>query len=571
MEQLRAPNPLSFEGNLSTNWKKWIERFDLYLVASGVYKKDAKLQSYLFLHVIGEQGLDVYNSFKFDNEIDRHNVTALKAKFEAYCAPRKNITYERHKFSSRVQQEGETIDQYVTDLRNLSTTCEFGDLKDSLIGDKIVCGLRSDSLRERMLREEDLTLEKAINTCRAAESSKSQAKTLTGPVSQKKWGNSAKPSRSKYRPKGTRPNNESENPKSLGPTQRGGNLKQKQFNCKKCGTIHYPGECPAYGEICHCCQKKGHFSRCCFRNPERKIGAVGAQCDAKQYESMTEDEESTGLFLDKIYMNSINNTLVEDDWMADIKLGKRKVCFKLDMGAQANLLPLTVFRQIAKRQSLHKVHVNLSTYTGEKIPVLGSCTMRSHHQGKNLNFRFLVVNVRAKPILGAEACEKLGLIHRVWNVTSNSKETTSELFEEYHDVFTSLGCLAEEHHIKVDPGVKPVIYPPRKVSVGLRDRLKQELDKMEQNKIIQKVNSPIEWVNSLVIIEKPNGDLRICLDPKDHNAAIKREHFQLPSVDEITSNLAGAKFYTVLDANQGFWQMGDSVNKGVSRFGVPLY
>ncbi|KAJ8018017.1 hypothetical protein HOLleu_44230 [Holothuria leucospilota] len=210
-----------------------------------------------------------------------------------------------------------------------------------------------------MLREEDLTLEKAINTCRAAESSKSQVKTLTGSeqacysVSQKKWGNSAKPSRSKYRPKGTKPNNESTKPKSLGQTQRGGNLKQKQFNCKKCGTRHNPGECPAYGEICRC-QKKGHFARCCFQNPERKIGAVGAQCDAKQYESMTEDEETTGLFLDTIYMNSLNNTLVEDDWMADIKLGKRKVRFKLDTGAQANILPLRVFRQIAKRQSLHK-------------------------------------------------------------------------------------------------------------------------------------------------------------------------------------------------------------------------
>lgn len=121
--------------------------------------------------------------------------------------------------------------------------------------------------------------------------------------------------------------------------------------------------------------------------------------------------------------------------------------------------------------------------------------------------------MRAKPILGAEACEKLGLIRRVWNVTSNSKETTSEIFEEYRDVFTGLGCLPKEHHIEVDPGVKPAIHPQRKVSVGLREQLKQELDKMEQNKIIEKVDSPTEWVNSLVIIEKPNGDLRICLDP----------------------------------------------------------
>ncbi|KAJ8038227.1 hypothetical protein HOLleu_15580 [Holothuria leucospilota] len=80
--------------------------------------------------------------------------------------------------------------------------------------------------------------------------------------------------------------------------------------------------------------------------------------------------------------------------------------------------------------------------------------MRRHHHGRNLNIRFLVVNVRAKPVLGAEACEKLGLIRKVWNVTSNSEESTSEIFEEYHDFFRGLGILPKEHHIEVDPGVQ---------------------------------------------------------------------------------------------------------------------
>ena len=70
----------------------------------------------------------------------------------------------------------------------------------------------------------------------------------------------------------------------------------------------------------------------------------------------------------------------------------------------------------------------------------------------------------------------------------------------------------------------------------------------------KKVEEPTEWVNSMVCVRKPNGDLRICKDPKDLNNNIKREHYQIPTRDEITSQMAGAKNFSELDASQGFWQ-----------------
>ncbi|PIK55635.1 hypothetical protein BSL78_07444 [Apostichopus japonicus] len=94
---------------------------------------------------------------------------------------------------------------------------------------------------------------------------------------------------------------------------------------------------------------------------------------------------------------------------------------------------------------------------------------------------------------------------------------------------------------------------------------------MEKDNIIEKVESPTDWVNSLVIVEKSNGRLRICLDPRDLNKAIKREHFQLPTVDEITSNLTGAQFFSVLDANQGFWQIPlDQESAKLCTFNTPF-
>ncbi len=82
--------------------------------------------------------------------------------------------------------------------------------------------------------------------------------------------------------------------------------------------------------------------------------------------------------------------------------------------------------------------------------------------------------------------------------------------------------------------------------------------------VIEKVEEPTEWVNSMVCVKKANGDLRVCVDPKDLNANIQREHYQIPTREEIISEMAGAKFFTKLDASQGFWQL--KLHKDSTRY-----
>ena len=86
--------------------------------------------------------------------------------------------FERYKFFSAIQKSGVSFDQYLAELHTLSKACEFGDLRESLVRDRIVCGIPDNGLRERLLRESNLTLEKAVETCRAAETTRAQAKEL---------------------------------------------------------------------------------------------------------------------------------------------------------------------------------------------------------------------------------------------------------------------------------------------------------------------------------------------------------------------------------------------------------
>ena len=95
--------------------------------------------------------------------------------------------------------------------------------------------------------------------------------------------------------------------------------------------------------------------------------------------------------------------------------------------------------------------------------------------------------------------------------------------------------------------VVPVIHPARRVPHSLLDKLKHCLDTNLQCGVLQKVDQPTDWVHSLVIVEKKNGTLHLCLDPRDLNKAVKCGQYRIPTVQEISSHLAGKKIFSTLD------------------------
>ncbi|XP_059061147.1 uncharacterized protein LOC131854044 [Achroia grisella] len=167
---LSPPLPFTFEegmldssGRLCDNWEKWKKGFKIYFCACELEKKSASIQMNILLHVIGEQCREI-----IDQSTERiNNLDGVFKKLDDHFKIKKNVTVERHKFFTRSQKENESIEQYVLDLKKLAQTCEFGILNEDLIKDRLVCGLHSSTIRERLLREDDLTLNKAMDICRA--------------------------------------------------------------------------------------------------------------------------------------------------------------------------------------------------------------------------------------------------------------------------------------------------------------------------------------------------------------------------------------------------------------------
>ena len=158
-------------------------------------------------------------------------------------------------------------------------------------------------------------------------------------------------------------------------------------------------------------------------------------------------------------------------------------------------------------------------------------------------------------ILGLKSCEQLNLIYRVEEMCK-SPSTEEGIFDKYEDLFStaSIGCLPITHHIEIDEKVKPVVHAPRHVPAALRPKIKNELDRMEQTEVISPVTNPTDWVTSLVTIVKPDK-IRLCIDPKNLNEVVKREHYPMQTIESVLTRLAEARIFSTLDAVSGFWQI----------------
>ena len=192
------------------------------------------------------------------------------------------------------------------------------------------------------------------------------------------------------------------------------------------------------------------------------------------------------------------------------------------------------------------------------METLGQCHLKCNDK----IVKFFVVNTEQTPILGFKTSNDLHFIEMVMNVNSSMREsmtansTAKDMVRKFPKVFQGLGCMKKPYHIQLDPNATPVVSTLKSQPVALRDQLKECLDEMEKDDVIEKVDQPTDWVNSVVVVEKPKSKkVRICLDPRPLNEAIKREHFKTPTIEEITTRVAGATIFSKLDANHGYWQI----------------
>ena len=175
--QITPPESLSF--NRPEEWPKWIRRFERFRQASGLDTKGEESQINALIYKMGDHADDILCSFGL-NEEDAKKYDVVKGKFDGHFVKRRNKIFEGAKFNQRVQKEGESVDSFITALYTISDHCEYGNLCEEMIRDRIVVGILNSRLSEQLQLDPDLKLETAVTKVHQSEAVKQQQSIVRG-------------------------------------------------------------------------------------------------------------------------------------------------------------------------------------------------------------------------------------------------------------------------------------------------------------------------------------------------------------------------------------------------------
>ncbi|UYV66848.1 hypothetical protein LAZ67_4003074, partial [Cordylochernes scorpioides] len=464
----RIQPPETFDFSTPNEWPKWRKRFERYLVVSGMKKKEEADKIDLFMYLMGNRADDIFRTFKFEKEEEATKIDSVLKAFDSHFCVRRNIIYESAKFNSRIQEDREPVDEFITSLYKLADSCEFEGLHEQLIRDRIVVGVRDKALSERMQLDSKLTLEKAVKMVRQQEAVRQQQVDLQRPSTSQKV-NQVKFNSKKQSPK-----------QQQQPSRKKEKSAKTRSRCPKCGGFtHREGQaCRAEGQRCNLCSKTGHFANCC---PDK-------QAKTAEVKAVSELDEEIGFLLEVSAVEDSSN--LDDDegecrrrWTAEIQVNGKQVKFKLDSQADVTCVPLCLFKKIMGQQRLVKSDINLRAAEFSELQTVGMFISTLRNGNYEIKEKIYVIRRLSEPLLSRRACELLNLARRIEVVA-----TRINPIKEFPEVFEGLGQIGNPYEIKLKPGAKPyAVHTPRRVPIPLMEKLNTRLEETNKVEMLTKI------------------------------------------------------------------------------------
>jgi hypothetical protein len=397
--ELKLPQALKIDGNLAVNWKRFKRSWQNYAIIARLDKFEENFKAALFLSVIGDDALEMFEGMDFAMETDRQILSKIVEKFEEFCIGETNETYERFVFNRRNQEENESVDQYVTVIRKLAQTCNFCNcLNDSLIRDRFVLGIRDGTIRKKLLQEKKLTLSRAIDIGRSGETTNLRLKELKKTLGTEEEVNALRQNNKKW----------NEQQRKFRDTRRG--------TCKYCGSNHQRGACPAYGQRCNNCGRQNHFAKVCLQKKHSPVNAL------TQHTHPHSSDEDSGEFVATLDLHpqpeevlAVKSDHPQPKIHATMSVkGGRNTSFQIDTGATCNVIRSKELRGTKYEQKVLATAQVLRMYNSSPLIPAGICHVQLTNptNGKKYNVKFVVVDDKDANInlLGSRAAQQINLI-----------------------------------------------------------------------------------------------------------------------------------------------------------------
>jgi hypothetical protein len=409
--QFRPPEPLKVTGSaVGENWTRFKEQWINFEIATGTAGDAKAKRAAAFLTCVGNEAYDVFRSLDLTDD-HRKDIDRIIAAFETFCIGSVNVTYERYVFNRRSQEANESFSLFLGELRRLARSCDFGNVEDSLIRDRIVVGLRDDATRRKLLAQRSLTLKDTIDICRASEQAGRQLKAMTDHDEvQATTFTRRDRDRDRYRkPEAVRQPEKSER-RDKPSTSRDKSVGRS--DCGNCGLQHPRKACPAYGRTCNNCRRRGHFASVCRSKPVNRKEV----CQTQEYDSY-DDSEGELLTLSTARnqgeLLSIGNDA--DRWYTRMRIDGRTVKFMLDSGATVNLIPTSVINELGRHSEIRPTSTTIRMFDGRQLQSTGAIRLPVRHllTGMTAQILFHAADKHQQAILGARACRQLNLLQAV--------------------------------------------------------------------------------------------------------------------------------------------------------------
>ena len=520
--------------NAVEDWHSYIERIEQYFAANDV--SDEKRVPCL-LSLIGSQTYGLLRSLTAPHKPSEKSYANIVEILSAHLSPKPLVIAERFRFHKRDQREGETISIFVADIRKLSRHCEFGEALDSSLRDRLVCGLRNESIQKRLLSERDLTFTRAIDIAVAMETAAKDASELQN---QRRM--------------------ETEIHK-LGFGKTSSRMPINK-NCHRCNGKHDPSECRFKEAICHNCSKRGHIRNACKSKPQSKKSTRTESGNKINAIESDDEYDSTVGAIDVFQHHQVGSN--KRIWI-NVKINQTDLRMELDTGSGVSIISKQDYESKFSHIPLRTTTLLFKTYTGERITPVGRLEIIVEYQDQRYALDLYVVKCTGPPLFGRDWLKHIKLNWQEINqmtpvvpsfIGENVKAKLNQLQEQYKAIFQpGLGKLKNiKARLVIEEGCQPKFFKPRQVPYALKPKVEAELDELERTGILTKVNYS-EWATPIVPVVKRNQTVRICGDFKTTvNPVLKVDQYPLPRIEDIFASLAGGQKFSKLDLRQAYLQ-----------------